>query len=465
MRKKMRWLFLLGGCALVSLPQPALANRTINTDFTQSGGTFEVDPAGRLLISHATNDPTLTLTNGATTSGVRGVTVAEGTGPSAWQTGHLVVEDASVLSNTGSAKVGSLSGVGTATVSGAGSQWTNTLGFLVGHNGDGTLNILNGGVVTNSTGYVGSEYSTSTATVSGTGSHWQNNDGLLIGGYEASGTLNIMNGGLVTNQHGVVGTFAYGTGVVTVSGSNSRWESSGKLDVGLEGKGTLTVEQQGVVTSVGATVSLTDTSRGVATVTGSGSRWENEGTFQVGSQPTAIGKLSVDDGGVVASTELLSVGNFGTLTGNGGVVMADVSNAGLVSPGLATGLDAGVLTIDGDFSQSGRMLIELAGTNAFDQLIVGGQASLGGVIDINLIDGFSPVAGNSFQILDFGSFVDAGYAFDFTDAPLSHWAWSWDTSQFDTTGVITVVPEPSSLVLAGVALIGGWLIRRRATRG
>ena len=68
---------------------------------------------------------------------------------------------------------------GTATVDGAGSSWTNSSDFYVGHNGNGTLTIRNGGAVSNVFGFVGRySTSTSTATVDGAGSTWTNSSDL-----------------------------------------------------------------------------------------------------------------------------------------------------------------------------------------------------------------------------------------------------------------------------------------------
>ena len=70
---------------------------------------------------------------------------------------------------------------GTVTVDGAGSTWTNAGELSVGGRGNGTLNILNGGSVSNTLGAIGYEDgSTSTATVDGTGSAWTNSGQLYV---------------------------------------------------------------------------------------------------------------------------------------------------------------------------------------------------------------------------------------------------------------------------------------------
>ena len=73
--------------------------------------------------------------------------------------------------------------------------------FYVGHNGNGTLTISNGGTVSNAVGFVGRySTSTSTATVDGAGSSWTNSSDLLVG-YAGNGTLTIRNGGAVSNDY------------------------------------------------------------------------------------------------------------------------------------------------------------------------------------------------------------------------------------------------------------------------
>jgi T5SS/PEP-CTERM-associated repeat protein/autotransporter-associated beta strand protein len=124
----------------------------------------------------------------------------------------------------------------------------------------GQLEITGGGSVTDSSrGYIGlSTGSTGAVTVSGTGSAgnpstW--NSGQLNVGAEGDGTLNITDGGLVTNSNGYIGEFTGSTGAVTVSGTDSAgnpstWTNSGQLRVGNSGNGTLDITDGGLV-SVG----------------------------------------------------------------------------------------------------------------------------------------------------------------------------------------------------------------------
>ena len=88
------------------------------------------------------------------------------------------------------------------------------------------------------------------------------------------------------------------------------------------------------------------------------------------------------------------------------MVNANVTNAGQVIPG-GTGA-AGLLTINGNYTQTatGSFDIDLGGTTAgsqYDQLAVSGTATLGGTVDVTMINGFQPALGNTFQPLTFAS--------------------------------------------------------------
>ena len=114
--------------------------------------------------------------------------------------------------------------------------------------------------------------------------------------------------------------------------------------------------------------------------------------------------------GTLAINNTISTGG-GTLNcaegmcSGSGTIAGDLNNAGTVSPGNSPGL----MTVEGDFAQSsaGTVLIELAGTTAgieHDVLQVDGEASLGGTLEVSLLDGFSP--GNRRCFCDPGIGVD-----------------------------------------------------------
>ena len=90
-------------------------------------------------------------------------------------------------------------------MSGSGSMWTNIAVCFVGFDGNGTLNITNGGQVSISNLTSIGENGTGAVTVDGVGSIWNVDAGIDIGGVGA-GTLTISNGGHVSNFNSTIGS-------------------------------------------------------------------------------------------------------------------------------------------------------------------------------------------------------------------------------------------------------------------
>jgi T5SS/PEP-CTERM-associated repeat protein len=126
-----------------------------------------------------------------------------------------------------------------------------------------------------------------------------------------------------------------------------------------------------------------------------------------------------------------------TLTGYvKGVGTFDLVNfTGTYSPGLSpASVNAGSL----GFSSTSTLVMELGGTTAgsqYDQILATGALALGGTLEIDLINGFTPSAGSSFNLFDWGS---ASGAFSSLNLPTLSAGLSWNTSQLYTTGVISV---------------------------
>lgn len=233
--------------------------------------------------------------------------------------GALIIADGGKVSN-GTAIVGYNTGSsGTATVTGYASDWTNSSYLYVGYNSNGMLTVENGGHVSNTTGYIGSaggsgspSNSSGTATVTGAGSVWTNSSSLYVG-RNGSGTLVIESGGVVSSIGGYLGDNAVASGTAIVTGAGSTW-TSGSLSVGGSGSGSLTVQNGGTVTTSSGTLGSSADSTGTATVTGIGSSWANSRSLSVGQ--TGIGGLTVEKGGQVSNAE----GYLGYNTGSTGTV-------------------------------------------------------------------------------------------------------------------------------------------------
>ena len=73
----------------------------------------------------------------------------------------------------------------------------------------------------------------------------------LIVGESGVGILAVQNGGILTDSGGFVGDLPGSSGTATVSGAGSTWTNSGTIQVGAAGTGTLTIENGGTVNSGG----------------------------------------------------------------------------------------------------------------------------------------------------------------------------------------------------------------------
>jgi hypothetical protein len=129
-----------------------------------------------------------------------------------------------------------------------------------------------------------------------------------------------------------------------------------------------------------------------------------------------------------------SYSGSGTFTGTG-----TVNFEGGVSPGSSPGN----VSFAGDVAlgAAAALQIEIGGLTAgtqHDKLNVAGDLALDGALEVSLINGFIPSAGQSFNILDWGSL--AGTFSSLSLPTLSGLA--WNTSQLYTTGVLSVAAAP-----------------------
>jgi len=205
----------------------------------------------------------------------------------------------------------------------------------------------------------------------------------------------------------------------TVGDANSYTQKSGTTtDVG-----TLSVGSSGAVNVSGG--ALVDT----GTVT-AGRYTQTAGTT------TVNGTLTAASGGVNISGG--SVFGIGTITGN-----MDLTG-GLLSAGSAS-KKAGELTLKGTYTQSGAGVFDadLGGTTAgtqYDVLNITSTASLGGVLNVDLISGFTPTVGETFDIMDYTS--ETG-AFTTLNLPKLTGGDTWSIS-YNATGVVLTVDGPAA---------------------
>jgi len=300
------------------------------------------------------------------------------------------------------------------------------------------------------------------------------------------GANSVLSGGTVTNTGTIrsLGSGRIGNGVTNSAGGAVRAEG-GILTLG----GTTTNAGGGLLEIMDSATILV--SKGLATNSGSiilrGGALDNNGhtminagsitghgTLRSGGLTNNVGKnigvggyLDVigpaTNNGTVTTPAGCITTFYGFVNGNGlfpetGTVMF----LGGYSPGGSPGEAefGGDLTLGG----AGSLVMELAGElrgAQYDAIRVDGTLALGGTLDVDLLYGFRPHAGQTFDILDFDPENLSG-RFSAFDLPDLGGGLSWDTSNLYTTGSIGVVPEPATLALVGLGLLA--VIRRKLSR-
>jgi T5SS/PEP-CTERM-associated repeat protein len=284
-------------------------------------------------------------------------------------TGTMTVSGGAEVASTSNATIGNDAGSsGTVTITGAGSEWTQSGTMTVGSSGVGTLNVQSGGALVTSDGIIGSlAGSFGTANVSGTGSIWTLSNELQVGG-GGEGVMNVTSGGRVAiASDWIIADGNAGQGTATVSGAGSRVDVTDNIGVGLGGSGRLTISSGGQVTSAGAGsyIGFSISSSGEVTITGAGSSWTTTGDFTVGLFGAASGTITVENGGSldVGGTMILD-GPTGTLNLDGGTISAaSISRVA----GAAINWTDGTLSVVGGSFDNGGTAFAINGADADDR--------------------------------------------------------------------------------------------------
>lgn len=252
-------------------------------------------------------------------------------------------------------------------------------------------------------------------------------------------------GGTLTNTGtirgtGLIGNVVINNGSITVNGDDIEFLSSvtntGTSSLISGQNGTLRFEG-GLVNSAAIAFSngamniygdVSQSAGGRITITGGGvTTFYDDVTIAAGANNIQVSAV----GNVVSSVVFLGSYNGGTTGGGAAFIEGD----------HRPGNSPAIVNFGGDvFYGGGSSLdIEIGGTAAgsqFDKVTVAGQLSAGGTLIISLINGFTPAAGQSFDILDFAALTDT---FSTLNLPALSGGLSWNTSELYTTGTLSVV--------------------------
>jgi T5SS/PEP-CTERM-associated repeat protein len=372
-------------------------------------------------------------------------------------------------------------------VSGISSQLS--VGSLyVGDERNGTLTISGGGQVNVQSGAatIGSG-AAAVGRVTVAGGFLDANGNTVFVGYSGKGTVLASAGGQLTNVGALYAAIdPHSSANIVISDANSNLIVSDQLTVGLDGTAVLAVSNGGFASARTITVGRLPGSNGEVDVVNPASILKarfldiggtSDNLEQVGGKAVvntinqgqlfvsetvrlwANATLDATDGLVTigaavpeADFKTVRINPGGTLESSGTVKAIKVDNVGGT---LKLGHSPGTLTIDGDYSQEtgGTIVVELDGMApgaGFGQLVVTGDASLDGTLDVSLAPGFVPQVGTTFDIVTAAS-VSGMFATVDVAGPV----------QFAVNDIpggleldVTQVPEPDAIwLLAAVGLL------------
>jgi autotransporter-associated beta strand protein len=189
------------------------------------------------------------------------------------------------------------------------------------------------------------------------------------------------------------------------------------------------------------------------------------GTFSDGAGALAVTKTgagALELNGVSTHTGLTDI-QGGHLSGTGSLAGSLRVRAGAaVEPGNSVGtfslggsliLDPGAIYRAEIASPSSMDLVTLFGAT--------GSLAFNGTLQVALLDGFTPGLGNTFNLIDWTGAHTVSGTPNF-DLPALSDDLSWDTSEFLTNGSISVIPEPSAMLLGAISAL--MLLRRTVRR-
>ena len=199
----------------------------------------------------------------------------------------------------------------------------------------------------------------------------------------------------------------------------------------------------------------------------------SNGTLTGGTYEVASGGTIVLPGAITTNAATLTINGAGAnfsglpaLTANTGTLNlfngASLSTAGGLANSGKINLDPSTLDVNGNFTQAsdGILMVTLDGNGSgqYGLLNVTGTANLAGALDLSFINGYIPRVGDSFTVLNYGSYSGMFSAIQALGDPNCQFA-----TQYTNSGLVlttTAVPEPAPLLIL-LAASSLALVRRR----
>lgn len=473
----------------------AAATYTGSFTFTSSNSTVDdtlnlTTPSTITLLGNTTVTSLVTTSffngvNGAFSLTKQGPGILRMSAPNTYSGGTTVASGTLEFGRTGSL------GTGTVTLGSAGGGNASLLNYLAGWTLANHIIVAAGSGGTLTLGY------TSGAAFSGLFSgNITLNDALTLRSDAADGFALRLSGSI----SGAYDLTKTGTGTVRIESNNTGFSGRTLITAGTVQLGSLSGSTAGALGTgeivndatlvinrtneftmgnvISGTGSITQTGTGTTTLTAANT-YSGVTSLNAGSLLAANASGSATGSGAVSTASGTTLGGTGTIApgGTNGVIIG-----GMVAPGVAgTNDGVGTLTftpVDGNVSlQAGSSVVfELRANGDSDRIVFDASGSgqmdfsqmSAGSISVIFTGGYTPALNDSFDLIDWAAVSGSGMSglsaglLSLTTTGFDP-SWTWDTSLFADSGVISIVtvPEPGRMVLLIVAAVALLSRRRR----
>jgi len=279
--------------------------------------------------------------------------------------------------------------------------WQVVSDLEIGVDDLGTLTIDDQAQVHSKSGYLGRQSGANGNLFVLKNSLWKIENQLKIAD-EGIAAMILSRGGKVELKGGLFqlagGPNAEGKLSIELAGSTLTATNSA-MEIGKAGQAAVQILGGGALHTGAAIAAIAPDSSARITVVGPNSKWTVETELRLGVAGQA--KLIVDNRGRVEVNGPLLTGVDGTIEGDGTIIATRIIPAGLLSPGASPG----TLSLEGAYEAqtTSTLLIEIGGTAPGTEhdlvSLAQGQASLGGKLALQFINGFAPRQNQLFNFL------------------------------------------------------------------
>lgn len=161
----------------------------------------------------------------------------------------------------------------------------------------------------------------------------------------------------------------------------------------------------------------------------------------------STGTINVNSSTLTVSGTLT---NAGTIKGSGTIVNSNFTSIGTIAPGNSPG----ILSFTGNLVNEGILNMEIGGTVAgtgYDKILVSGTMTISGTLNVSFINGYTPVLGDEFTVIDAASSTGTFLTVNLPSVAPRLWQTTYNNA--NGTVVLKVIPDPLPVTLISFGVV------------